>query len=335
MPRSKSDPLAPYRAKRSLDRTPEPAGSHFGSVAGGAGGLFVVHKHAARRLHFDLRLEMDGVLRSWAVPKGPSYDTADKRLAVMVEDHPLEYGDFEGRIPDGNYGAGAVIVWDRGRWLPVEDPVAGLEKGKLLFELRGHKLHGLWTLVKLKKGDNEWLFIKERDSYAGSSVPQPPEESVLSGLTVEDLKAGRTPGDGIRAELERLGAPQRNVPAETAPLMLAESRDAPFTDPAWVFELKLDGYRLLASAGPRLFSRNGNDLSQLLPRSQPGRGLIDGERSGPGWRGGSSGSRRDGPAFNGFSSVASLRAVWISARQLSKIPSPTTLSIFSRPKATI
>jgi len=265
MPHSKSDPLAPYRARRSLERTPEPAGSHASSGNAGAGGLFVVHKHAARRLHFDLRLQMDGVLRSWAVPKGPSYDTADKRLAVMVEDHPLEYGDFEGRIPDGNYGAGAVIVWDRGRWLPIEDPVAGLEKGKLLFELRGHKLHGLWTLVKLKKGDKEWLFIKERDSYAGSGAPQPPEESVLSGLTVEDLKAGRTPGGGIRAELERLGAPQRTVPAETAPLMLAESRDVPFTDPAWLFELKLDGYRLLASAGPRLFSRTGNDLSHCFP----------------------------------------------------------------------
>jgi bifunctional non-homologous end joining protein LigD len=284
MPRSKSDPLAPYRAKRSLERTPEPAGSHSSGDFAEAGGLFVVHKHAARRLHFDLRLQMDGVLRSWAVPKGPSYDTADKRLAVMVEDHPLEYGDFEGRIPDGNYGAGAVIVWDRGQWLPIEDPVAGLENGKLLFELRGHKLRGLWTLVKLKKGDKEWLFIKERDSYAGSSVPQPPEESVLSGLTVEDLKSGRTPGDGIRAELESLGAPKRTVPAETAPLMLAESRDAPFTDPAWLFELKLDGYRLLASAGPRLFSRNGNDLSHCFPEvtravaALPVNGLVmDGE----------------------------------------------------------
>src|ERR671911_744981 len=149
MPRSKSDPLAPYRAKRSLERTPEPVGSHSSSSVSGAGGLFVVHKHAARRLHFDLRLQMDGVLRSWAVPKGPSYDTADKRLAVMVEDHPLEYGDFEGRIPDGNYGAGAVIVWDRGRWVPLEDPIEGLKKGKLLFDLRGYKLKGLWTLVKL------------------------------------------------------------------------------------------------------------------------------------------------------------------------------------------
>jgi bifunctional non-homologous end joining protein LigD len=268
MPRSTPDPLAPYRAKRSLERTPEPAGSRSRAGGLGAGGLFVVHKHAARRLHFDLRLEMDGVLRSWAVPKGPSYDTADKRLAVLVEDHPLEYGDFEGLIPEGNYGAGAVIVWDRGRWVPVEDPVAGLAQGKLLFELRGHKLHGLWTLVKLKKGDKEWLLIKERDAYASSSAPLPPEQSVLSGLTVEDLKAGLTPADGLRADLLRLGAPTREVRADTAPLMLAETRDRPFSDRAWLFELKLDGYRLLASHSggvARLFSRNANDLSASFP----------------------------------------------------------------------
>ncbi len=268
MPHSKSDPLAPYRAKRSLERTPEPGGSHLPDSGVQAGGLFVVHKHAARSLHFDLRLEMDGVLRSWAVPKGPSYNTADKRLAVLVEDHPMEYGDFEGLIPEGNYGAGAVIVWDRGRWVPVEDPVAGLAKGKLLFELRGLKLHGLWTLVKLKKGDKEWLLIKERDSYASASGPLPPEESVLSGLTVEDLKAGRTPADSIRADLTRLGAPKREVRAEAAPLMLAETADGPFSDPDWIFELKLDGYRLLAELGgrgPRLFSRNGNDLSLCFP----------------------------------------------------------------------
>src|SRR3990170_872358 len=125
---SKSELLSRYRAKRSLDRTPEPSGV----VDGGEGRLFVVHKHAATRLHYDLRLEMDGVLRSWAVPKGPSRNPADKRLAVHVEDHPLEYFDFEGVIPEGNYGAGAVIVWDRGLWVPLEDPVEGMQRGKLL-----------------------------------------------------------------------------------------------------------------------------------------------------------------------------------------------------------
>src|ERR1700693_3922003 len=142
------DALSAYRAKRSLGRTPEPGAKVARAAPAGAlqGGLFVVHKHAARNLHFDLRLEMDGVLKSWAVPKGPSYDQAEKRLAVKVEDHPLEYGDFEGVIPAGNYGAGGVIVWDRGEWVPLEPWREGLEKGKLLFELKGYKLHGKWTL---------------------------------------------------------------------------------------------------------------------------------------------------------------------------------------------
>src|SRR6478736_6577119 len=188
MPPHASDPLAPYRAKRSLARTPEPAGTV--DLGAGRGLLFVVHKHAARQLHFDLRLEMEGVLRSWAVPKGPSFDMNDKRLAVKVEDHPLEYGDFEGIIPSGNYGAGGVIVWDRGEWVPLEDWREGLEKGKLLFELRGHKLHGKWTLVKIKKSEKDWLLIKERDGYVKSPGDVFVETSVLSGLTVEDIKAG-------------------------------------------------------------------------------------------------------------------------------------------------
>lgn len=123
--------LDAYRGKRSPETTPEP----FGGAA--RPGLFVVHKHAARRLHYDLRLEMGGVLRSWAVPKGPSLDPAEKRFAAEVEDHPTGYADFEGVIPGGNYGAGPMIVWDRGRWLPLEDPERGYGKGKLLFELRG------------------------------------------------------------------------------------------------------------------------------------------------------------------------------------------------------
>src|SRR5215208_6141550 len=243
---TRPDPLSPYRAKRSLDRTPEPTGSLSAGPRPEAGGLFVVHKHAARRLHYDLRLEMEGVLRSWAVPKGPSYDPGDKRLAVLVEDHPLEYGDFEGKIPEGNYGAGAVIVWDRGRWIPVEDPIEGLAKGKLLFELHGHKLRGVWTLVKLKKGQDEWLFIKERDGYVASAGGLP-EHSVLSGLTVEDLKAGRSRDHEIAAELTGLGAPEREIAAGTLRPMLAQYQAHAFDAPGWLFELKLDGYRVLAA----------------------------------------------------------------------------------------
>src|SRR5207244_6809520 len=184
------DPLSKYRAKRSLDRTPEP-GARPPAPAPGPGGLFVVHMHAARRLHWDLRLEMDGVLTSWAAPSGAPPNRADKRLAVHVEDHPLEYGDFEGLIPEGNYGAGAVIVWDRGRWVPLEDPHEGMTKGKLLFELHGYKLKGKWTLVKLKKGEKEWLLIKEKDGYATADGGEAlPPESVLSGRAVEEQGGG-------------------------------------------------------------------------------------------------------------------------------------------------
>ncbi len=226
-----------------------------------------MHKHAASHLHFDLRLEMDGVLKSWAVPKGPSLDPKDKRLAVHVEDHPLEYGDFEGVIPEGNYGAGVVIVWDRGNWVPREDPDAGLVKGKLLFELRGYKLHGVWTLVKLKKGEKEWLLIKERDGYVATGVAFP-EESVLSGLTVEALRDAPARAATLRKEVARLGAPARPVDVATAEPMLAEIRERPFSRRGWVFEPKLDGYRLRVARdehGSRLVSRNGHDLAGAFP----------------------------------------------------------------------
>src|SRR5213596_683115 len=267
------DPLSTYRAKRSLDRTPEPGARP--ATAGpppSAGGLFVVHMHAARRLHWDLRLEMDGVLRSWAVPKGPSPNRADKRLAVHVEDHPLEYGDFEGIIPEGNYGAGAVIVWDRGRWVPLEDPHEGMKQGKLLFELQGYKLKGKWTLVKLKKGEKEWLLIKEKDGYAapdggGGGTALPPE-SVLSGLTVEELKAGKDRTAPVVKQLARLKAPRRAVAVEEAEPMLAETREQPFSKPGWLFELKLDGYRVRAAregGEARLVTRNGHDIVPAFP----------------------------------------------------------------------
>lgn len=258
------DALSTYRAKRSPDRSPEPVGS----VSSVIGRLFVVHKHAARNLHFDLRLEMDGVLRSWAVPKGPSYDMNDKRLAVKVEDHPIEYGDFEGVIPQGNYGAGGVIVWDRGEWVPLEDWRTGLEKGKLLFELKGYKLHGKWTLVKIKKSERDWLLIKERDAWVKTPGDEFPEQSVLSGLTVEEVKAGVTPATRLRAAVERAGAVNTAVDPRTVQAMLAEPADEAFTRDGWVFELKLDGYRLIASKAhgeALLQTRNGNDYTAVFP----------------------------------------------------------------------
>ncbi|MDP9202236.1 MAG: DNA ligase D, partial [Gemmatimonadota bacterium] len=261
------DNLSSYRAKRSPDRTPEP----FGPVSPVPGNLFVVHKHAARNLHFDLRLEMDGVLRSWAVPKGPSYDQAEKRLAVKVEDHPIEYGDFEGVIPAGNYGAGGVIVWDRGEWVPLEPWREGLEKGKLLFELKGYKLHGKWTLVKIKKSEKDWLLIKERDGWMSSpgEADDFSDESVLSGLTVDEIKSGEGPAEQIRKalEAEERAARVRVDPRSVEP-MHCETADEAFTRDDWLFELKLDGYRLIASKSrgdALLLTRNGNDYTSVFP----------------------------------------------------------------------
>ena len=192
---------------------------------------------------------MDGVLRSWAVPKGPSYDTNDKRLAVKVEDHPLEYGDFEGVIPEGNYGAGGVIVWDRGEWIPLEDWREGLEKGKLLFELRGYKLHGKWTLVKIKKSEKDWLLIKERDAYVKSPGDAVRRDVGAVGAHRRRGEGGRSPvgrsARGDRAGRECAAQPRRS--ARPSSVMLAESPRQAFTRDGWVFELKLDGYRLLAS----------------------------------------------------------------------------------------
>jgi len=259
-----TDSLATYRAKRSADRSPEPVGT----VSVIPGRLFVVHKHDASHLHFDLRMEMDGVLKSWAVPKGPSYDMADKRLAVRVEDHPMEYGDFEGIIPKGNYGAGGIIVWDRGEWVPLEDWREGLEKGKLAFELKGYKLRGKWALVKSKRGEKEWLLIKERDAYVRSPGDQFDETSVLSGLTVEQVKAGERPADKLRAAVVAAGAANGRVDPRKVKVMLAEARDDAFTSDDWMFELKLDGYRLLAAKrglDVLLLTRNGLDYTDVFP----------------------------------------------------------------------
>jgi bifunctional non-homologous end joining protein LigD len=262
-------PLEKYRQKRSADSTPEP----FGRGGENRPHLFVVQKHAATRLHWDFRLEWAGVLKSWAVPQGPSADPADKRLAVEVEDHPVEYADFEGVIPDGNYGAGEVIVWDQGRWTPLADLDEGMKKGKLLFELHGYKLRGTWTLVRMKTRGRttgkEWLLIKERDGWARKGPEAAySQESIFSGLTIEDLATGKSRAEEIRAELERLGAPRKKVRAADVKLMLAETRDAAFSRAGWLWELKYDGYRLLAgreSGKTILRYRHGMDSTATFP----------------------------------------------------------------------
>ena len=229
---------------------------------------FVVQQHAARRNHYDFRLEQDGVLKSWAVPKGPSPNPADKRLAVHVEDHPVEYGSFEGVIPPGNYGAGAVIVWDRGLWVPLNDYDEGFAKGKLLFELRGHKLRGKWTLVKIKRGKEEWLLIKERDAYASQQGTEDyPQDSVISGRTVEQLAAGDQRKDAIAARLRKAGAKAADVVAKDLKHMLA-TPGKPFSSAGWVFELKYDGYRLFAEKRDgvvKLYTRAGLDYTAVFP----------------------------------------------------------------------
>jgi bifunctional non-homologous end joining protein LigD len=275
--------LETYRAKRSADASPEP----FGGSEISGGGIFVVHKHDATRLHWDLRLEMGGVLESWAVPKGPSSNPADKRFAVKVEDHPLEYREFEGLIPEGNYGAGAMILWDRGKWYPVEDPVEGFKKGKLLFDLVGFKLRGRWTLVKTKQGDKDWLLIKERDSHVVDPGDQFPQDSVLSGHTVESLAAHQDKSAPILQALSEAGATQGSVSYEDGAVMLAEASAEPFSRADWLFEFKYDGYRLLAGkkdGKPFLISRNGNNLTASFPDVARAIGflpfddfLIDGE----------------------------------------------------------
>ncbi len=215
-------PLSKYRSKRNAENTPEPFGTEVPTPTSTTGGTFVVQKHAARRLHYDFRLEMEGVLRSWAVPRGPSMNPADKHLAVAVEDHPLEYGDFEGVIPPGNYGAGSVIVWDRGVYEVIDPPgdaADAVRKGKIDLNLHGFKLNGAFTLVHTggrrngdPKDEKNWLLIKKRDQFATTeNVFEAHPRSVLSGLTIEELAdapaAERKLADSLaRKHLPELGA---------------------------------------------------------------------------------------------------------------------------------
>ena len=259
-----------YRDKRSAATTPEPFG---GLRIPKTGKLFVVQQHAARHLHWDLRLEVDGVLKSWAVPKGPSSNPADKRFAALVEDHPLDYADFEGQIPAGNYGAGQVIVWDRGTWLPLNDFNTGLKQGKLLFQLKGYKLNGRWTLVRIRdrgKADDDgssWLFIKEHDQWASDEPTPYADDSVLSGLTLKELDNPRAKATGLRRAVMKAVNTEPLAGAVATKPMLAKA-GAIFDHSDWLFELKYDGYRLLAvktDGAVRLISRNGHHLTQHFP----------------------------------------------------------------------
>jgi bifunctional non-homologous end joining protein LigD len=263
---SRENPLDAYRAKRSADGTPEPFGGGEARPQ-----RFVVQKHAARRLHHDFRLEWGGVLWSWAVPKGPSADPAEKRLAVHVEDHPVEYADFEGVIPEGNYGAGPVIVWDRGSYRPVKDgdPLEQLARGKLEIELRGLKLRGRWTLARMSGKEKDWLLLKKADAFTWDDEPTLRyPESVLSGLTVEELRQAPARLGALRTRLAALRAPPGELSPGSRALMLASLGDRPFSGREWLFEIKYDGVRVLGRRtddAVELVSRNGNVVTGRYP----------------------------------------------------------------------
>ena len=337
------DALKLYKAKRNFDITSEPA-------EGGTPGLdaltFVIQKHWATRLHYDFRLELDGTMKSWAVPKGPSYDTHDKRMAVHVEDHPISYSDFEGTIPPKQYGAGKVIIWDKGSWEPIGDPKEGYRKGHLKFEIHGHKMHGRWALVRMKgRGEKQegWLLIKENDEYARPAeefsvvdefpdsvkdlpMPKPARGKVAAlkadaaarGQTQSQDEAPRKPARKRAAPAKAAAKPAAKAAAAKATTKKSPSRrakgsavampdgalpaalpeeftpelatlvDAPPLDPAeWVFEVKFDGYRMLArveDGAVRLVTRNANDwtdklkpLQEELERMRLPDGWYDGE----------------------------------------------------------
>ena len=204
--------LEEYKRKRRFNETPEPEGK----VKGARGNTFVIQKHRATRLHYDFRLEMDGVLRSWAIPKGPTFDPSEKRLAVETEDHPMDYGGFEGVIPKGNYGAGNVIIWDAGTYDMVdpETPELGWKKGKLHFILKGKKLKGEWVLVRGSREPKQWIFFKVRDTYAapGGSIIEERPESIISGKLVEEVGQA-TAKKKARAAKKRTRKPRIPLPS--------------------------------------------------------------------------------------------------------------------------
>lgn len=294
------DPLRAYKSKRDFAVTPEPAD---GGPAEGQFDTdqlkFVVQKHWASSLHYDFRLELDGSLKSWAVPKGPSFDPSVKRMAVQVEDHPLAYADFEGTVPADQYGAGKVIVWDAGTWSPLHDPQQGVRDGNLKFELHGHKLHGRWVLVRMKdKGEKQaaWLLIKEKDSHARAStaysvideMPESVKSLLPASLGVTADAAGKVQR-GKRAASDRAphDLPREAVPAELpqslAPQLATLVTGALPYAAEWIYEIKFDGYRILVrndASGARFLTRNGHDWTAKLRPLQSAFGRLE---LPPGW----------------------------------------------------
>ena len=284
--------LDTYERKRNFNRTVEPRPKR--SKPGKGALRFTIQKHAARNLHYDFRLELDGALKSWAVPKGPSLDPADKRLAVMVEDHPLEYASFEGSIPQGEYGAGEVIVWDKGHYSPLFDgsPILdrkaseehireALSNGKLSFVLKGKRLQGAWALVRLSGQDNNWLLIKENDDFV-NLAPEIvwDDHSVISNRVLRSRKRSSARDEtrhaarpllkqkSAKVPVEFPGAVRSPMPKVPIPPMPATLTDRAFTDPLWIYEPKLDGMRILARIEghkARLFSRTGREIGPLFP----------------------------------------------------------------------
>lgn len=293
-------PLEEYRRKRDFSKTPEPPPG--GPNAAENNLVFVVQQHAARRMHWDFRLEVEGVLKSWPLPNGPSLDPKVKRMAVMTEDHPYDYRNFEGVIPKGEYGGGQVIIWDEGIYTPDEGGVTswndkaegsrrmleGIAKGKLSFTLQGKKLHGSFALVKTKYAPDSWLMLKHRDEHAGEQDLLKQDASVRSGLTIADLKEGRLPGTPGSGPERLPGAREAPFPdAKRLEPMLAELALHPFDKPGWTWEPKLDGIRILAfirDGEVQLRSRRGVDVTKQYPalveslKAQPLRtAVLDGE----------------------------------------------------------
>ncbi|MER9411706.1 DNA ligase D [Mesorhizobium sp. M0589] len=294
--------LKAYRAKREFTKTPEPAGG----VISGDGNRFVVHKHHATADHYDLRLQVGGVLKSWAVPRGPSLNPADKRLAVETEDHPLEYIDFEGVIPEGEYGGGPMIVWDTGTWAPMDDVDKSLRTGAFKFRLAGDKLNGGWMLTRLKPKPGEdsekknWLLFKERDLAAdtGLDILEARPESVKSGKRIEELvapprkPARLPPKPGALKPGALSGAVRGDPPSRIEPQLATQVPKPPGgpvedTGELWLHEIKFDGYRTMAHVGDgevRLITRGGidwtkryGDLPQAFSRLPLSQAIIDGE----------------------------------------------------------